>query len=307
MYDSVIIGSGPAGLTAAIYLSRAGLKNAIISGAEPGGQLTTTTDVENFPGFPKGIMGPQLVEEMGVQAANFGTETIHSIVSEIDFDARPFKLFLENGKVIEARTVILTTGSSAKYLGIENEYESIGRGVSACATCDGFFYRGKEVIVIGGGDTAMEEANFLTRFAEKVTVVHRRKELRASVAMQKKAENNGKIFWKLGYTPKRVLLNDLGKVSGLEIADSSTGNTEILNTDGIFVAIGHKPNTDFLKGRIQLDENGYIITEGKSSRTNIPGVFAAGDVQDSRYRQAVIAAGSGAVAALDAEEYLNEY
>ncbi len=306
MYDSVIIGSGPAGLTAAIYLSRAGLKNAIISGAEPGGQLTTTTEVENFPGFPKGILGSQLMEDMGVQAAGFGTETIYSVVSEIDFNVKPFKIYLENKQIIEARTVILSTGAGAKYLGIENEMESIGRGVSACATCDGFFYRGKEVVVIGGGDTAMEEAVFLTRFASKVTVIHRRNELRASAIMQEKAKNNEKIFWKLGYLPKKVLLNEAGKVSGIELINSSTNETETLNTDGIFVAIGHKPNTAFLNGKITLDGEGYIVTEGKSSRTNIPGVFAAGDVQDNRYRQAIVAAGSGAVAALDVEEYLDE-
>ncbi len=306
MYDSIIIGSGPAGLTAAIYLSRAGLKNAIVSGMEPGGQLTTTTDVENYPGFPKGILGNQLMEDMGVQAAGFGAETINSVVSDIDFDSRPFKILLENGQNIETKSIILSTGASAKYLGIENEVESIGRGVSACATCDGFFYRGKDVVVIGGGDTAMEEANFLTRFANSVTVVHRRNELRASAIMQKKAKENPKISWKLGYLPLKVLLNDLKKVSGIEILNNETGENEILNTDGIFVAIGHKPNTDFLKGRIKLDESGYIITEGKSSKTNIPGVFAAGDVQDPKYRQAVVAAGSGAIAALDVEEYLNE-
>ena len=306
MYDSVIIGSGPAGLTAAIYLSRAGLKNVIISGAMPGGQLTSTTDIENFPGFPKGISGFQLMEDMALQAANFGTETLNTTVTSIDFDSRPFKIHLKNNSILETRSIILSTGSTAKYLGIENEIESIGNGVSACATCDGFFYRGKEVIVIGGGDTAMEEATFLTKLASKVTLVHRRNELRASAIMQERARKNDKIEWKLNYTPLKVITNELGKVSGIELRNNETNETEIINTDGIFVAIGHKPNTDFLNGKIELDSSGYIITEGKSSKTNIPGVFAAGDVQDSKYQQAITAAGSGAIAALDAKEYLSE-
>ena len=306
MYDSVIIGSGPAGLTAAIYLSRAGLKNVIISGAMPGGQLTSTTDIENFPGFPKGISGFQLMEDMALQAANFGTETLNTTVTSIDFDSKPFKIHLKNNSTLETRSIILSTGSTAKYLGIENEIESIGNGVSACATCDGFFYRGKEVIVIGGGDTAMEEATFLTKLASKVTLVHRRNELRASAIMQERARKNDKIEWKLNYTPLKVITNELGKVSGIELRNNETNETEIINTDGIFVAIGHKPNTDFLNGKIELDSSGYIITEGKSSKTNIPGVFAAGDVQDSKYQQAITAAGSGAIAALDAKEYLSE-
>ena len=306
MYDSVIIGSGPAGLTAAIYLSRAGLKNVIISGAMPGGQLTSTTDIENFPGFPKGISGFQLMEDMALQAANFGTETLNTTVTSIDFDSKPFKIHLKNNSTLETRSIILSTGSTAKYLGIENEIESIGNGVSACATCDGFFYRGKEVIVIGGGDTAMEEATFLTKLASKVTLVHRRNELRASAIMQERARKNKKIEWKLNYTPLKVITNELGKVSGIELRNNETNETEVINTDGIFVAIGHKPNTDFLNGKIELDSSGYIITEGKSSKTNIPGVFAAGDIQDNKYQQAITAAGSGAIAALDAKEYLNE-
>ena len=306
MYDSVIIGSGPAGLTAAIYLSRAGLKNVIISGAMPGGQLTSTTDIENFPGFPKGISGFQLMEDMALQAANFGTETLNTTVTSIDFDSRPFKIHLKNNSILETRSIILSTGSTAKYLGIENEIESIGNGVSACATCDGFFYRGKEVLVIGGGDTAMEEATFLTKLASKVTLVHRRNALRASAIMQERARKNKKIEWKLNYTPLKVITNELGKVSGIELRNNETNETEVINTDGIFVAIGHKPNTDFLNGKIELDSSGYIITEGKSSKTNIPGVFAAGDIQDNKYQQAITAAGSGAIAALDAKEYLNE-
>ena len=219
MYDSVIIGSGPAGLTAAIYLSRAGLKNIIINGMEPGGQLTTTTEVENFPGFPQGISGTQLIEDIKAQSKNFGTEFLQAVVKDIENvennGKKTFKLHLDNGNIIEAKTIILSTGASAKYLGIENEKENIGRGVSACATCDGFFYRGKDVVVIGGGDTAMEEAVFLTKFANKVTVIHRRDTLRASAIMQKRAKDNSKIEWKLDYTPKKVLADE--KVTGLKL------------------------------------------------------------------------------------------
>ena len=221
MYDSVIIGSGPAGLTAAIYLSRAKLKNIMINGMEPGGQLTTTTDVENFPGFPEGVLGPQLVEDMKKQAANFGTEFLQTVVEKIDFDSKPFKLYLGNKQIIETRTVIISTGAEAKYLGIENEKEYIGRGVSACATCDAFFYRGKEVVVVGGGDTAMEEADFLTRFASKVTVIHRRNQLRASAILQERARSNEKICWKLNYTPKKVIADT--KVTGIELINNETG------------------------------------------------------------------------------------
>lgn len=303
MYDSVIIGSGPAGLTASIYLSRANLKNVVIHGSEPGGQLTTTTEVENFPGFPKGIMGPQLMEDIKSQAQNFGAEFIQSNVEKIEFDSKPFKVYLENKEVIETKTIIIATGARAKYLGIENEKEYIGRGVSACATCDGFFFRGREIVVIGGGDTAMEEAIFLTKFASKVTIIHRRDELRASQIMQDRAKSNEKIHWKLGYTPKKVLA-DL-KVNGIELLNNKTGEVEILNTDGIFVAIGRQPNTNFLNNKIELDEMGYIKTKGKSTHTNIDGIFAAGDVQDNKYQQAIVAAGNGAMAALDVEEFLN--
>ena len=308
MYDSVIIGSGPAGLTAAIYLSRAGLKNIIINGMEPGGQLTTTTEVENFPGFPQGISGPQLMEDIKSQSKNFGTEFLQAVVKDIEDvvtdNKKTFKLHLDNGTIIETKTVILSTGASAKYLGIENEKENIGKGVSACATCDGFFYRGKDVVVIGGGDTAMEEAVFLTKFANKVTIINRRDMLRASVIMQKRAKDNVKIEWKLDYTPKKVLADK--KVTGIELINNKTGETEILTTDGIFVAIGRTPNTKFLEGKVEIDERGYIITKGKSSKTSISGIFAAGDVQDNRYQQAIVAAGSGAIAGLDVEEYLRE-
>ena len=261
MYDSVIIGSGPAGLTAAIYLSRAGLRNVIINGMEPGGQLTTTTDVENFPGFPQGISGPQLMEDIKSQSQNFGTEFLQAVVKNIEEvemkidgnSKKTFKLYLDNGNIIETKTIILSTGASAKYLGIENEKENIGKGVSACATCDGFFYRGKDVVVIGGGDTAMEEAVFLTKFANKVTVINRRETLRASAIMQQRAKENNKIEWKLDYTPKKVLADE--KVTGIELINNKTGETETLATDGIFVAIGRTPNTKFLEGKIEIDVN----------------------------------------------------
>lgn len=304
LYDSVIIGSGASGLTAAIYLSRASLKNIVINGNEPGGQLTTTTEVENFPGFPKGIMGPELMNNMLEQAKNFGTEFLQTNVTKIEFENSPFKIHLENKTLIEAKTIIISTGASAKYLGIENEIEYIGRGVSACATCDGFFFRGKEIAVIGGGDTAMEEASFLTKFASKVTIIHRRNELRASQFMQDKAKSNPKIEWKLNYTPKKILADK--KVNGIELINNVTNEIETLNVDGIFVAIGRNPNTIFLNNQVELDAHGYITTYGKTSKTSIPGVFAAGDVQDNKYQQAIIAAGSGAIAALDVEEFLSE-
>ena len=304
LYDSVIIGSGPAGLTAAIYLGRAGLKNIIINGMEPGGQLTTTTEVENFPGFPEGIDGSQLIENIKSQAKKFGAEFLQAQVKEIEYNERPFKIHLDGKNIIEAKTIIVSTGASARYLGIENEKENIGRGVSACATCDGFFYRGKEVVVIGGGDTAMEEALFLTKFVNKVTIINRREFLRASAIMQKRARDNEKIEWKLDYTPKKVLADE--KVTGIELINNKTGKTETLETDGIFVAIGRTPNTKFLEGKVEIDDRGYIMTKGKSSKTSTSGIFAAGDVQDSKYQQAIVAAGSGAIAALDVEEYLRE-
>ena len=308
MYDSVIIGSGPAGLTAAIYLSRAGLKNIVINGMEPGGQLITTTEVENFPGFPQGISGPQLMEDIKSQSQNFGTEFLQAVVKDIkdveNNGKKTFELHLDNGNVVETKTIILSTGASAKYLGIENERENIGKGVSACATCDGFFYRGKEVVVIGGGDTAMEEAIFLTKFVNKVTIINRRDILRASAIMQKRAKDNEKIEWKLDYTPKKVLADE--KVTGIELINNKTGEIETFKTDGIFVAIGRTPNTKFLEGKVEIDDRGYIMTKGKSSKTSTSGIFAAGDVQDSKYQQAIVAAGSGAIAALDVEEYLRE-
>lgn len=299
----IIIGSGPAGHTAAIYASRANLEPLVLEGHEPGGQLTTTTDVENFPGFPDGVMGPDLMMNMKKQAQRFGTEYRQEFVSECDLSNRPFKLKTENNKEYEADVVIISTGASARYLGIPNEKELIGRGVSACATCDGFFFRDKVVHVVGGGDTAMEEANFLTKFASKVTVIHRREELRASKPMQERAMNNPKIDFLWNSEVEEILFNDQDGVTGIKVKNTKTGETTERPTDGFFLGIGHTPNTKFLSGQIDTDNEGYII--GKNlPETNIPGVFACGDVADSQYRQAISAAGMGCMAAIKAERFL---
>ncbi len=304
MYDSIVIGSGPAGYTAGIYLSRAGQKNMLISGYVPGGQLTSTTTVENFPGFPEGTQGTELVLSMKEQAEKFGTEIKEGYVKNISNDSSPFTVELESGERFETKTVIIATGSSARKLGIDGEAENIGRGVNICATCDGFFYRGKEVAIIGGGDVAMEEAIYLTKFASKVTIINRREELRASEIMAERARSNPKIEWKLAYSPVRYL-SDASGITGLEIKNNKTGEVESFKTDGVFLAIGHKPNSGFLNGKLELDEKGYIITGAKNSRTSIDGIFAAGDVQDPRYQQAVTSAGSGAAAAMDAQDYIS--
>jgi len=298
----VILGTGPAGLTAAIYTARANLQPLVIEGNEPGGQLTTTTEVENFPGFPEGIMGPELMDNMRRQAERFGAEFRRGFVTGVDLSRRPFRITVDETDVIEAEALIIATGASARHLGIPGEDENIGRGVSYCATCDGFFYRGKKVLVIGGGDSAMEEANFLTRFAD-VTVVHRRNELRASKIMQERARANPKISWVLNAVPVEVIADERG-FKALKVRDKETGEERLLEADGMFVAIGHKPNTDFLRGQIDMDEVGYVKTVPGTAQTNVPGVFACGDVQDSRYRQAITAAGSGCMAALDCERFL---
>lgn len=302
----VIIGSGPAGYTAALYASRASLNPLVIEGLEPGGQLTTTTDVENFPGFPDGVMGPELMSKMKAQAQRFGTEFITSFVNDVDLSKRPFKVTCDNGTEVLAETVIISTGASAKYLGLPNEMELIGKGVSACATCDGFFYRDKVIHVVGGGDTAMEEATFLTKFASKVYVLHRRDTLRASKAMQERAFKNEKIEFVWNTEVEEILFDDSG-VTGLKVKNTETGEVSERSTDGFFLAIGHKPNTDFLKGQVNLDNSGYIIPANPPHPdTNIPGVFACGDVQDHYYRQAISAAGSGCMAAIRAERFIEE-
>lgn len=304
MHKSIIIGTGPAGLTAAIYLARASLNPLVIEGEQPGGQLTTTTEIENFPGFPEGIQGPDLMDAMRKQAERFGAEFRSGRVAAVDLSSRsPFTLTLENGEQLTAETVIVSTGASAKYLGIPGEQDNIGRGVSTCATCDGFFFRGKKIIVVGGGDSAMEEAGFLTRFATEVTVVHRREELRASKIMQERVQQNEKVKWALGCVPVAVETSPEGVVKGLRVRQQDQ-NEKLIEADGIFVAIGHTPNTGFLAGQVKLDEHGYVVVKPGTTLSSVPGVFACGDVQDTKYRQAITAAGSGCMAAMDCEKYL---
>ncbi|MEK3880054.1 MULTISPECIES: thioredoxin-disulfide reductase [unclassified Paenibacillus] len=303
MYKSIIVGTGPAGLTAAIYLARANLNPLVIEGPQPGGQLTTTTEIENFPGFPEGILGPDLMDNMRKQAERFGAQFVTGWVNSVELGDRPFKLNVEGMGTLITDTLIISTGATAKYLGIPGEQDNIGRGVSTCATCDGFFFRGKEIVVVGGGDSALEEAGFLTRFASKVTLVHRREELRASKIMQDRVRDNAKVTWGLNRTPVEVIAGDKG-VTGLKVINNETGEEEFIEASGVFVAVGHHPNTSFLGGQITTDANGYIVSNPGTSETNIPGVFACGDVQDTRYRQAITAAGSGCMAAMDAEKYI---
>lgn len=297
----VIIGSGPAGYTAAIYAARANLSPTMIAGLQPGGQLTLTSDVENWPGEADGVLGSELMEKLKKQALRFGTEFIDDVVTEVIGTSSPFTIKTAT-RSIESKAVIIATGASAMWLGVPGEDRLQGKGVSACATCDGFFFRGKEIVVVGGGDTAMEEATFLTRFASKVTIVHRREEFRASKIMIDKARNNPKIELVMNTTIEEILGDD--HVTGLRTRNVVSGEEGAITCDGIFMAIGHKPNTAIFKGLIDLDEKGYIMLPSKSTATNIPGIFACGDVADHVYRQAVTAAGTGCMAALDAERWI---
>lgn len=299
-----IIGSGAAGYTAAIYAARANLSPVIIQGSQPGGQLTITTDVENFPGFEHGILGPELMETMGKQAERFGTKMVYDKVVKVDFNANPKRLELESGDVVTADAVIVATGATAKLLGLPSESELMGYGVSACATCDGFFFGGKKIAVVGGGDSAMEEANFLTKFASEVTLIHRREEFRASRIMVERTLANPKVKVLYNQAVDEVLGTKEGGVNGLRLRNTVTGETSTFETEGLFLAIGHVPNTQIFEGILDLKENGYIKVVPGSTRTNIEGVFAAGDVADDNYRQAITAAGSGCMAALDAERWL---
>ncbi|MCB0824680.1 MAG: thioredoxin-disulfide reductase [Armatimonadetes bacterium] len=301
----VIIGSGPAGYTAALYAARADLSPLVFAGPEPGGQLMITTDVENYPGFPDGVMGPDMMDLFKNQCVRFGARVEHATVTEVDLSQRPYKVTAD-GKTVEAETIIISTGASAKWLGLESEKTFGGFGVSACATCDGFFFRDKEVIVVGGGDTAMEEANYLTRHCSKVHLLHRRDEFRASKVMQARVLENPKIqvHWNSGIEEILGDTDPVKKVTGVRIKDTVTGEERHMNIDGVFIAIGHKPNSDLFKGVLDMDDVGYLLVQPHSTKTKVPGVFACGDVADSVYRQAVTAAGTGCMAAIDAERFL---
>ena len=300
----LIIGSGPAGYTAAIYACRANLKAVVYEGIQPGGQLTTTTEIENFPGYPNGVQGQQMMDDFRAQAERFGADVRFGIVTKVDFSERPFKVQIDDEKWVEADAVIIATGATARYLGLESEEKFRGQGVSACATCDGFFYRGKDVVVVGGGDTACEEATYLASLCRKVYMIVRRNVFRASKAMQERVFNtpNIEVLWE--HQTKEIIGNDMGVTGAVLRRNDGTETT--ISIDGFFLAIGHHPNSDVFKEWIDTNEEGYIITEGKSTRTSRPGIFAAGDVQDPTYRQAINAAASGCRAAMDAEKYLAE-
>lgn len=300
----LIIGSGPAGYTAAIYAARADLKPVVYQGLQPGGQLTTTTEIDNFPGYPNGITGTEMMEELQKQAQRFGTDVRYGIVTEVDFSKRPFRVVTDDGKTLMAETVIIATGASARWLGLESEEKYKGMGVSACATCDGFFFRGKDVAIVGGGDTAAEEATYLAKLCRTVHLIHRRTELRASKAMQAKVTETPNIEVHWNNIPKEILGDAMG-VNGILIQNVQTGEETKLRIDGFFVAIGHTPNSDVFKGQIEMYENGYIKTTPGTTRTSVEGVFAAGDVQDIHYRQAITAAGTGCMAAIEAERFLS--
>ena len=304
-FDVVIVGSGPAGLTAALYAARADLNPIVFEGPEPGGQLMQTTDVDNFPGYPEGVMGPKMMEDFRAQAIRFGADCRYGYVTDIEFEKRPYKLTVDEETTVYAKAIIIATGASAIWLDLPSEQRLRGKGVSACATCDGAFFRNEHVIIVGGGDTAMEEATFLTKFASKVTVIHRRDELRASKAMQNRAFDNEKIefMW------DSELIEVLGEkvVQGVKVKNrKTTVVTTLEDVTGVFIAIGHKPNTDLFKGVLTMDDVGYIQTKGQSTETDLPGIFASGDAMDPIYRQAVTAAGTGCRAALDAERFLSE-
>ena len=302
-YRIAIVGSGPAGWTAALYAARAELSPVVFEGPQPGGQLTITTEVENFPGFVEGIQGPELMDIFRDQAKRFGAEVVAETVVEVDFSRRPFRLTLDSGALVDAEAVIVSTGASAKLLGLESEKSLMGYGVSACATCDGFFFKGKEVVVVGGGDTAMEEATFLTKFCSKVTIVHRRSEFRASRIMLDRARQNPKIAWVLDSTVEEIL-GEKNSVSGVRLRNVVTGALSDHPAQGVFIAIGHEPNTALFRGKLDMNEVGYLKVRSPSTQTSVEGIFAAGDVSDPTYRQAISAAGEGCKAAIDAERWL---
>ncbi|PIS61068.1 thioredoxin reductase [Corynebacterium striatum] len=304
VHDVAIVGSGPAGYTAALYAARAELKPIVFEGFEYGGELMNTTEVENYPGFQKGIMGPELMEEMRSQAIRFGADLRMEVVDSVELEGEIKKLHVGD-EVFEARAVILATGAAPRYLGIPGEAELSGRGVSACATCDGFFFKGHNIAVVGGGDSAMEEATFLTKFAETVTIIHRSENFRASKIMLERARANPQIKWATNKTVERVIEGE-GKVAGLEIKDAITGEVSTLDVTAMFVAIGHDPRSAFLEGQVALNEGGYVVVDQPSTKTNLPGVFACGDLVDDHYQQAITAAGSGCRAAIDAEHFLAE-